>query len=102
MTDALRDAELLAAAAVQGSPNAFAQYAVQREAMSRAMFEVTDAIASFEWNLDTLRRRHLELNTAMKHEAEYIARLRPLGPRVSPLSWDETGSAKGVQSAEED
>jgi 2-polyprenyl-6-methoxyphenol hydroxylase-like FAD-dependent oxidoreductase len=78
-TDALRDAELLAAAAVQGSPNAFAQYAVQREAMSRAMFEVTDAIASFEWNLDTLRRRHLELNTAMKHEAEYIARLRPLG-----------------------
>jgi 2-polyprenyl-6-methoxyphenol hydroxylase-like FAD-dependent oxidoreductase len=79
MTDALRDAELLASAAEQGSPTAFAEYAAQREELSHTLFEVTDAIASFDWNLDTLRLRHFELNTAMKHEAEHIARLRPLG-----------------------
>jgi 2-polyprenyl-6-methoxyphenol hydroxylase-like FAD-dependent oxidoreductase len=79
MTDALRDAELIAAAAEQGSSTAFAEYAAQREELSRTLFEVTDGIASFNWNLETVRRQHLELNTAMKHEAEYIARLRPLG-----------------------
>jgi 2-polyprenyl-6-methoxyphenol hydroxylase-like FAD-dependent oxidoreductase len=79
MTDALRDAELLAAAAVQGSAIAFAAYAAQREALSRALFEITDAIASFAWNLDTLRQWHRELNTAMKHETEYLAGLSPPG-----------------------
>jgi menaquinone-9 beta-reductase len=79
MTDALRDAELLAAAAVQGSASAFAAYAAQREALSRALFEVTDAIASFTWNLDTVRQWHLQLNAAMKHEVEHIAGLSPLG-----------------------
>jgi menaquinone-9 beta-reductase len=79
MTDALRDAELLASAAEQGSSTAFAEYAAQREELSHTLFEVTDAIASLDWTLDTLRLRHLELNTAMKHEAEHIARLRPLG-----------------------
>ena len=79
MTDALRDAELLAVAAVQGSASAFAAYAAQREALSRALFEITDAIASFAWDLDTVRQWHRELNTAMKHEAEYLAALSPLG-----------------------
>ena len=87
MTDALRDAELIAAAAEQGSSTAFAEYAAQREELSHTLFEVTDAIASFNWNLETVRRQHLELNTAMKHEAEYIARLRPLG--TDSRSWQE-------------
>jgi menaquinone-9 beta-reductase len=87
MTDALRDAELLAAAAEQRSSNALAEYAAQREAVSHRLFEVTDAIASFDWNLDTLRLRHLELNTAMKHETEHIAQLRPLG--ADPRYWQE-------------
>ena len=75
MTDALRDAELLAAAAVQGSTTAFAAYAEQREELSRSLFAVTDAIASFDWNLDTVRLWHIELNMAMKHEAEFLAGL---------------------------
>jgi menaquinone-9 beta-reductase len=85
MTDALRDAELLAAAAERGTATAFAGYAAQREALSHALFEVTDAIASFAWDIDAIRLRHLELNAAMKHEAEFIAQLRPLGtdPRYS-------------------
>ena len=87
MTDALRDAELLAVAAVQGSANAFAAYAAQREALSRALFEITDAIASFAWNLDTLRQWHLELNTAMKHEVEHMAKLAP--PGANSHYWQE-------------
>jgi hypothetical protein len=57
-----------------GSTVAFAAYAAQREALSHALFEITDAIASFTWNLDTVRQRHLELNTAMKHEVEHVDR----------------------------
>ena len=87
MTDALRDAELLAVAAVQGSANAFAGYAAQREALSRALFEITDAIASFAWNLDTVRQWHRELNTAMKREVEHIAGLSPFG--TSSRFWQE-------------
>ena len=79
MTDALRDAEPLAAAAAQGSASAFAAYATQRDDLSRALFEVTDAIASFTWNLDTVRQWHMKLNTAMRREVEYIGRLSPLG-----------------------
>jgi 2-polyprenyl-6-methoxyphenol hydroxylase-like FAD-dependent oxidoreductase len=79
MTDALRDAELLAAAAAQGTASAFAAYAAQRDDLSRRLFEVTDAIASFAWDLDAIRLWHLELNAAMKQEAKFIAQLRPLG-----------------------
>ena len=76
ITDALRDAELLAVAAARGSEIAFAAYAALREELSRAFFDATDAIASFAWNLDTVRRLHLELNTAMKLETEHLAGLR--------------------------
>jgi 2-polyprenyl-6-methoxyphenol hydroxylase-like FAD-dependent oxidoreductase len=82
MTDALRDAELLAIAAARGSESAFAAYATLRKELSRSLFEATDAIASFAWNLDTIRRLHLELNTAMKQEVEHLARLGKLGQQV--------------------
>jgi 2-polyprenyl-6-methoxyphenol hydroxylase-like FAD-dependent oxidoreductase len=75
MTDALRDAELLANAAAAGTDTAFARYAAVRHELSRTLFEATDAIASFAWNLDALRRRHLVLNAAMRHEADYLAGL---------------------------
>jgi menaquinone-9 beta-reductase len=68
MTDALRDAELLAVAAARGSEITFAAYAALREELSRAFFDATDAIASFAWNLDTVRR--------LKLETEHLARLR--------------------------
>lgn len=75
MTDALRDAELLAAAAAHGSETAFAEYAASREELARQLFEATDAIASFAWDLDTVRRHHMTLNTAMRREVEYLAGL---------------------------
>lgn len=73
MTDALRDAEMLARAAATGTPDAFEDYARTRDALSLPLFEATDAIASFEWDLDTLRVHHANLNAAMKREVEHMA-----------------------------
>ena len=75
ITDALRDAELLADAAARGSAAAFEDYAQTRDALSLPLFEVTDAIASFTWNLGALKDLHHTLNKAMKREVEHIAAL---------------------------
>jgi flavin-dependent dehydrogenase len=77
MTDALRDAELLARAAACGSEAAFAGYAATREALSLPLMAATDAIASFAWTLEELRLHHQALNQAMKSE---VAHLDALGP----------------------
>jgi 2-polyprenyl-6-methoxyphenol hydroxylase-like FAD-dependent oxidoreductase len=75
ITDALRDAELLAEAATAGSSRAFAQYAATRDALSLPLFAATDAIASFAWDLDALRAQHQALNAAMRQEVEHLAAL---------------------------
>ncbi len=75
ITDALRDAELLADAAAEGTDAAFARYGETREALSIPLFEVTDAIASFEWDLATLQKQHKVLNQAMKAEVAHLLSL---------------------------
>jgi flavin-dependent dehydrogenase len=54
ITDALRDAELLAEAIVDGSPAAIAEYQRRRDAWSAGLFEISDRIASFEWTPGTI------------------------------------------------
>ena len=73
ITDALRDAELLADAAARGTPAAFEEYQATRDELSLPLFEVTDAIASFDWTLDALKSHHQALNKAMKREVERMA-----------------------------
>lgn len=73
ITDALRDADLLAIAAARGTPAAFDEYAEARDALSLPLFHATDAIASFAWDLDRLKDLHQALNKAMKHEVDWIA-----------------------------
>lgn len=72
---ALRDAELLSQAVVVGSQRAFGEYREARDALSLSMLDVTDAIASFDWDLDEVKGLHARLNTIMKTEARYVARL---------------------------
>ncbi|MFL5286456.1 MAG: NAD(P)/FAD-dependent oxidoreductase [Rhodopila sp.] len=72
ITDALRDAELVARAAVEGSEKAFADYAAIREALSLELFEASDAIASFDWDIEALRGHHQALHRAMKTEVDHI------------------------------
>ncbi|MEJ0018846.1 MAG: NAD(P)/FAD-dependent oxidoreductase [Acetobacteraceae bacterium] len=72
ITDALRDAELLAAAAVTGTQAGFASYAATRDALSLPLFQVTDAIAALDWDLERLRTLHQALHQAMKREVEHL------------------------------
>jgi flavin-dependent dehydrogenase len=72
ITDALRDAELLTDAIAAGSDQALADYQEQRDAASVEVFEATETIASFDWNLKTLRQIHETLAKAMSREARLL------------------------------
>jgi flavin-dependent dehydrogenase len=54
ITDAFRDAELLADAIIDDTPAALAEYQHCRDTWSEGLFDITDRIASFEWRLDTV------------------------------------------------
>ena len=71
ITDALRD-ELLARAIDAGSDEAFVQYQEQRDAASLELFETTDAIASFAWNLTDVRVLHEALARSMSREVKLL------------------------------
>jgi flavin-dependent dehydrogenase len=73
ITDALRDAELLADAAAAGHDAAFRGYAETRDALAQPLFRATDAIAAFDWDLERLQVLHGRLNAAMKHEVADLA-----------------------------
>ena len=73
ITDALRDAEFLARAAIDGNPQAFVRYQEERDDLSRPLFAVTDEIASFEWDLEAAKQLHARLSAAMKRETERVA-----------------------------
>lgn len=75
ITDALRDAELLARAVATGEERALADYQAQRDALSSDLFEVTDAIAGYDWTLDEVQRLHRELSDAMKGEVKALLAL---------------------------
>ena len=75
LTDALRDAELLAAAAREDGERAWRDYAAQRDVFARPLFDLSDRIASFTWDLDELQALHRALSEAMVREAEWIAAL---------------------------
>jgi len=82
ITDALRDAELLARAVARGTDQALAGYQSTRDELSRELFEITDAIAGFEWDLERLKPLHLSLSEAMSQEVKALLRLD--GPAQLP------------------
>ena len=86
ITDALRDAELLADAAARGIAARFTEYAAARDALSVPLFEVTDAVAAFDWDLGRLKALHRALNKAMKQEVEHLLTLggSPAAARPAP------------------
>lgn len=75
ISDALRDAELLARAVSEGTEAALAQYQAVRDELSLGLFDVTDRIASFSWNLATLRDWHRELSQEMQREVAWMLEL---------------------------
>jgi menaquinone-9 beta-reductase len=89
LADALRDAELLARAVDDGiagrSPMdvALREYERVRDELSLPLFEVTEAIARFDWTLQELSLRHRALSAAMQREVEHLSALDLREPVVA-------------------
>ena len=81
LTDALRDAELLArgiiAVVVDGAAeeDALAGYQATRDALSAALFDVMDVIAGHRWTDDEIADLLLQLSAAMADEVDALAAL---------------------------
>ena len=85
ITDALRDAELLARAvvsarAVGGTQSAagrvaMAAYQTTRDRLSLQMVDVVERVATFDWDLSALRGLLRELASAMSDEVEALSEL---------------------------
>ena len=73
ITDALIDAELLAQAVAAGTEAGFAGYQRARDDLAVGHFEVTDAVASFEWDLPKAQQLHRALSDEMKKESLAVA-----------------------------
>jgi 2-polyprenyl-6-methoxyphenol hydroxylase-like FAD-dependent oxidoreductase len=87
LTDALRDAELLAnaivAVVVDGAreDEALAGYQETRDALSAALFDVMNVIAGHRWTDEEIPGLLLQLSAAMTDEVEALAALPPIAPR---------------------
>jgi flavin-dependent dehydrogenase len=81
MTDALRDAELLARAVLAGAEDptaafpALATYERTRDELSLPLLRITDRIASYRWSLEEVRALLLDLTTAMRPEIDHLTAL---------------------------
>jgi 2-polyprenyl-6-methoxyphenol hydroxylase-like FAD-dependent oxidoreductase len=83
LTDALRDAELLARAVIAvvlggvDERDALAGYQARRDALATALFDVVDIIAGHGWTGSEIPTLLLQLNAAMADEVEALAALAP-------------------------
>jgi flavin-dependent dehydrogenase len=68
ITDALRDAEILARVVTSEGPGAVSRYQAERDELSLRLFRVTGHIASFAWTADEIGDHLLELSDAMAEE----------------------------------
>jgi 2-polyprenyl-6-methoxyphenol hydroxylase-like FAD-dependent oxidoreductase len=79
ISDALRDAELLArdATSARGADSSAALHVYQRERdrLAVPMLDISDRIASYRWDEISLRRELLALNSAMGNQVEALVAL---------------------------
>ncbi len=94
ITDALRDAELLARAVLAGGDDALAGYQQTRDGLVRGLFEVTDRIASWAWSLEEVKELHLQLSREMNAEVELLRALDQ-APVAPPAGGRDTTGAVG-------
>jgi 2-polyprenyl-6-methoxyphenol hydroxylase-like FAD-dependent oxidoreductase len=82
ITDALRDAELLADAAAAalggGGDAALAAYGRRRDEVTMPMATLCDEIAGYRWTLPEVRELLMALSKEMGREAEMVAALDPV------------------------
>jgi 2-polyprenyl-6-methoxyphenol hydroxylase-like FAD-dependent oxidoreductase len=91
ITDAFRDAHLLSRAVVEGSDRALATYQEMRDDLASPIFAVTDRIASFEWDLESLQRDHRTLAKEMSRGADWLAeQVAPATTERAPFDAGDT------------
>lgn len=78
ITDALRDAELLAGALLEGGDAAMAGYESERDRVSHELFEVTDRIASREWTIPEVKQLLRRMSESMSDEVALLEGLVPV------------------------
>ncbi|MEM7434337.1 MAG: NAD(P)/FAD-dependent oxidoreductase [Myxococcota bacterium] len=75
ITNALRDAELLSRVVLEGRP--LGAYQLARDHYSEAFFEVSDRMASYEWDIPTVQQYHRIMSREMNREETMIANAVP-------------------------
>jgi 2-polyprenyl-6-methoxyphenol hydroxylase-like FAD-dependent oxidoreductase len=95
MTDALRDAELLADALLaswagqQPEAIALAGYQARRDALSSQLFQVSDRIAGYDWEPSEIQQLLREVSSAMSDE---VSLLQTLAPRPARPAATDSGT----------
>lgn len=72
ITDALRDAEILANAVIAGADSDLAEYQSGRDAFAVEFLDLSDEIASFDWDMDRLKELHIRLSKLMNRECDFV------------------------------
>lgn len=72
ITDALRDAHILAETALAQGFGDLSDYQRTRDQLSAKLFSLTAKIVSFDWTLEQLKTLHMHLNAEMKAEFAHL------------------------------
>ena len=106
MTDALRDAELLARALVAiladgaDERETLAGYQRTRDALSVAFFDITDVIAGHRWTLEEIPDLLRQARAANAGEVDALTALPPLPSPPCATPWRSGGSPDPDQTCE--
>jgi 2-polyprenyl-6-methoxyphenol hydroxylase-like FAD-dependent oxidoreductase len=91
MTDALRDAQLLADAVVGAESGfahervAMARFQSTRDRLSHRLLEATEAVAAYDWDTPTIQRLLREVSASMSDELDHLDGLLPTRPVASAV-----------------
>ncbi len=104
ITDALRDAELLADAVLhvlsgrEAETSAFARYEDERDGLASGVFDAADRIAAYDWDTDRIGRLLRELTGAMADEVAFLAG-RPVPSPTRPEPAQSASRGDGPRKA---
>jgi flavin-dependent dehydrogenase len=98
ITDALRDAELLARAVTRGTTGALADYQEERDSFAAEFLELSDRIASFDWDLDSVGVLHHQLSRLMARECECVRGFDAVQRTAVKEAADRTGGFRPLGS----
>lgn len=78
ITDALRDAELLADAVLEGLDGAspvvaLASYEATRDRLSKALYDVTESVSRYDWDGEQVRALLRRVSSAMSDEVDLLS-----------------------------